>query len=61
MSEAKVTPEWGVEHFDPWDKRITYSNVWGIYQGFGRECLPFQGEGESFTLLDAAGFPHTHE
>ena len=27
-----------------------------IYQFFGRECLPFQGEGESLIRLDGAGF-----
>ncbi len=38
MSEAIVMPEWGLEHFDPWDKRITYSNVWGMYRAMRQEA-----------------------
>lgn len=36
MSELGTTPEWGLEHFDPWDKRINYSNVWSIYRAMRR-------------------------
>ncbi|TAN20202.1 MAG: cytochrome P450 [Actinomycetota bacterium] len=32
MSSLEVTPGWALEHFDPWDKRINYGNVWQMYQ-----------------------------
>ncbi|MDA8271802.1 MAG: hypothetical protein M0Z39_10480 [Actinomycetota bacterium] len=41
MSEAQVTPEWCLEHFDPWDKRITYSNVWGCTERCAKTLLQF--------------------
>lgn len=44
MSEPEVTPEWGLEHFDPWDKRITYSNVWGIYRAMRQEAPAVHSE-----------------
>lgn len=32
MSQAELAPDWGLDHFDPWDRRITYSNIWEIYR-----------------------------
>ncbi len=27
-----LSPEWGLNHFDPWERRISYGNIWGIYE-----------------------------
>lgn len=35
----ELSPEWGVDHFDPWDRRITYNNIWEIYRNM-RETAP---------------------
>lgn len=37
-SGLEATPEWALEHFDPWDRRIKYSNVWMMYQAMRREA-----------------------
>ena len=35
----ELSPEWGIDHFDPWDRRITYDNIWEIYRNM-RETAP---------------------
>ncbi len=32
MNQSDLAPEWGLDHFDPWDRRITYGNIWEIYR-----------------------------
>ena len=32
MNQSDLAPEWGLDHFDPWDRRITYGNIWEIYK-----------------------------
>lgn len=32
MNQTDLAPEWGLDHFDPWDRRISYGNIWNIYQ-----------------------------
>ena len=32
MNRTELAPEWGLDHFDPWDRRISYSNIWPIYR-----------------------------
>ncbi|TAN30447.1 MAG: cytochrome P450 [Actinomycetota bacterium] len=31
MTGTELTPNWGLDHFDPWERRISYGNIWGIY------------------------------
>lgn len=30
-SHTEIDSEWGVDHFNPWDRRINYENIWPIY------------------------------
>ncbi len=39
MVSGELSPEWGLEHFDPWDKRISYWNVWPMYRAM-RQAAP---------------------
>lgn len=39
MTVSDVTPDWAVEHFNPWDSRITYRNIWPIYKAM-RDSAP---------------------
>ncbi len=32
VNQSDLAPEWGLDHFDPWDRRITYGNIWEIYK-----------------------------
>lgn len=38
-NHEELSEDWGVEHFNPWDRRITYQNVWPIYRKM-RDCAP---------------------
>jgi cytochrome P450 len=29
---GEIDSDWGVDHFHPWDSRITYENIWPIYE-----------------------------
>ena len=39
MSGSELAADWGVDHFDPWDRRISYGNIWGIYSAM-RKTAP---------------------
>ncbi len=32
MTVTELDPDWGLHHFDPWDRRISYANIWPIYR-----------------------------
>lgn len=38
-NRQQLSYDWGVDHFDPWDRRITYQNIWPIYQNM-RDAAP---------------------
>lgn len=38
-NQDNLDSSWGVSNFDPWDQRITYENIWPIYQAM-RDTAP---------------------
>lgn len=36
-SNVDLQPDWGLNHFDPWDRRITDENIWPIYHAMREE------------------------
>lgn len=37
MSDSLLDPQWAINHFDPWDSRISYSNIWNLYRAMRNE------------------------
>jgi cytochrome P450 len=37
MESKSLAPSWGLTEFDPWDRRITYDNIWGMYSAMRSE------------------------
>lgn len=37
MSDYSLNPQWAIDHFDPWDSRISYKNIWDLYRAMRNE------------------------
>lgn len=48
----ELETSWGLEHFDPWDNRITYANIWRIYQEMraSSAVIPSDAHGGFYSL-----------
>lgn len=43
-NQDNLDPSWGISHFDPWDKRITYENIWPIYKAMREKASVLHSE-----------------
>lgn len=38
MAQSQLDTQWATGHFDPWDSRISYDNIWNLYRAMRDEA-----------------------